>query len=150
MLPSWSPIGLWACSCCIKLRICRLWLAEWGGTSDPHRVSEFPLWGGKNPASFWLKAQLTVCSHKGSKVTRLLFTNPRNRDGERGGTECQEKGSLLSQVTSEQKTEMGRKPLLLIRWLGQRSLIYWTQLKVDFLKWCSGKRKWELGAGILI
>jgi len=44
-------------------------------------------------------------SHKGSKVTRLLFTNPRNRGGEWGGTKSQGKGSLLSQVTGEQKIE---------------------------------------------
>ena len=97
-------------SWCIELKICSLWPAEWGSTSQPHRVSRpvpqhlsSHFWEVKSTGSFWLQALFQYAHTKKRESQDLLLTDPRSR-GE-WGTRRWKKGNPPSQVTSEQEID---------------------------------------------
>lgn len=101
-------------TCCIKLRIPRLWPAEWGGTRHPQGVStELPFWERKNSRIFPSDGPFRYTL---TKKIKSNFLTPGSQ--KRGGNEP-EQGQFLSQVAISGDREQSSKPLLLIRWLGQ-------------------------------
>ena len=94
-------------SLCIKLRLCRLWPAEWRGTNHPHRLtgSSFSICahnlGKWNPGVVLTEGTVSVHSHKGSRKT--LLTVPRNR-GQQGHAQWTREKSVLCPTSQTSKT----------------------------------------------
>lgn len=110
-----------------KLRICRLWSAEWECTSHPHGSAgsslsiQAPTSEKWKPKGFSDWIQVSKSSHERHKVTK--FINCRFQK-EKKGMKWAEERAILHPKSQASRRWQSHKHLLFIKWLGQRLLIF--------------------------
>ena len=119
----WGATWSW----CTEIKICRLWPAEFGGESHPHGD------GRELPGIGLIEGAVLLIKHpnKGSRVTRFI------------AYKSQKWGEVMSCGKGDPPWWGGSKHLVLMRWLGWRSLTFLNPNSIP------AKAKQELGAGIL-
>ena len=89
------------------------------GQQGAPSASELPPWRSENPGAILTDGTVSVHSHKRSQVTRFITDGSQEQ-----GNELAERQSSVPGQEGAGDTEQGSQHLLLIRWLGQRSLTF--------------------------
>lgn len=80
-------------------------------------ASELLLWGSGNLGVVLIEGAVSGHPHKGNRITRFVTYQSQN-----GSTMSRGRAAVLPRSTANRRQKGGSKPLLSIRWLGQRSL----------------------------